>query len=113
MDKVKLPKKVVDAIQEIRERRGEDRTLFNYPNIALHAPKVKEYHIINAYINQSEDNFKKYFHALVNGYEVEASPEEKLKEQYDYYVEKGLHVSANAYIEVLKTLGLKIKGINY
>lgn len=110
MGKVKLPKNVADAIETVKIRSGE-RGLYNHPSIALHASNNKEYKIIHDFINQNDENLKKYYRALLDGYELEPTQEEVLCKQYEYYLRNGKHVSANAYIEVLSILGLKIKGI--
>jgi hypothetical protein len=111
MGKVKLPKKVADAIESIKTRIG-DRGLYNYPSIALHAPNNKEYKIINDFITKSDENFKKYFHALLDGYELEPTPEEIVRRQYQQYLKTDKYVSANAYIELLTILDIKIEGVN-
>lgn len=112
MEKAILPRNVAQAIERIRERREGERTLFNYPNIALNAPRSEDYSIINTYVNQNEDNFKNYFNALVNGYEIDKNPDEKVRDQYHYYKSHDLHVSANAFEEVLNLLGIRIEGVN-
>ena len=58
---------------------------------------------------------------LINGYEIEQTPEEKLVERFQYCEQRwGWHqddetemrATANAIKETLNTLGIKIKGIN-
>ena len=112
MNKVVLPYNVARAIENIKKRLEGEVSLFNYPNIALHAAKNPDYNTINIYINQSVDNFRNYYAAISIGYEVEKSPEEKVKERYEYYRTKDLNVSANAIKETVDLLGIKIAGIN-
>lgn len=112
MKKALLPYNVAKAIENIRKRREGERTLFNYPSIANHAAKNKDYSTINSYINQSEENFKNYFNAIVNGFDIEKSPKEKVKEQYEHYKKNNLQVSANAMKETLDLLGVVIEGVN-
>lgn len=111
MEKTTLPFNVANAIRNIKSRLEGERTLFNYPSIANHAVNNQDYNAINVYINQSEENFKNYFNAIVNGFEVEKSPNEKVKARYDDYRSRGLHVSANAIQETLELLEIKIDGI--
>ncbi len=111
MEKVKLPYGIVKAIEKIRAANDDPRTLFNYPSIASHAQKNLDYKTINTYINSGEEHFKKYFQAISFGYEIEKTPELELKERYEYYLKSGKKVSANAILETLEVLGLKINGI--
>ncbi|WP_394139609.1 hypothetical protein [Cytobacillus oceanisediminis] len=112
MKKAILPYNVAKAIENIRKRREGERTLFNYPSIANHAAKNKDYSTINAYINQSEENFKNYFNAILNGFDIEKAPKEQVKERYEYYKKNNLQVSANAMKETLDLLGMVIEGVN-
>jgi predicted transcriptional regulator len=110
--KVTLPYKVAKAIKNIKDRRDGERTLFNYPAIANHAVKNEDYNDINVYINQNEENFKNYYNALLNGFEIEKTPHEKVKERYMHYLNNNLHVSANAIKETLDLLGIHIEEVN-
>jgi hypothetical protein len=56
----------------------------------------------------SDENFKNYFNALVNGYEVEQTKEERLVLIYNNLTIPGQHTLKLT----LNTLGIEIKGIN-
>jgi hypothetical protein len=107
-----LPYKVAKAIKNIKDRRDGERTLFNYPAIANHAVKNDDYNAINVYINQNEENFKNYYNALLNGFEAEKTPHEKVKERYKHYLGNNLRVSANAMKETLDLLEIHIEEVN-
>jgi hypothetical protein len=108
---VKLPKEVADAIHYFQVK-GREKSLFNVPTIASSSAKNKRYKTIFDYFQSSDENFKKYFNALVNGYEVDLSKEEKAKEFYTK-LKNGACLSEAQAIEVfLKILGIEIEGVN-
>jgi hypothetical protein len=107
MSKVLLPKEVADSIHYFQVK-GSERSLFNIPTISSAATKEKRYKVICDYIQVSDENFKNYFNALVNGYEVEQTKEERLVLIYNNLTIPGQHTLKLT----LNTLGIEIKGIN-
>lgn len=76
MEKVKLPKKVADAIGEFRKHY---KSGCEYD---LNLLKSEDWYGANAIIEftkESRDNMTLYFQALVNGYEVEQTKEERIQ----------------------------------
>jgi hypothetical protein len=105
MEQVLLPKEVVEMINNIREVHGE-RMLFNYPALA------SKYKTVYNYINSSDENFKKYFTGLINGYQIEWTKEEKLKRYYQGFKDNG-HTGKYLLIKkVLEILEIEIEGVN-
>ncbi|UNY39972.1 hypothetical protein KLEB273_gp226 [Bacillus phage vB_BauM_KLEB27-3] len=126
-NKVQLPKNVYNAMKHLEETFGID-FLFKYEYLIGH------YRISNKYsgfdltsitevvrfVKSSDENRKKYFEALVNGYEEKLSPEKLLLQSY-WNKNKYLSIPFNeqehyAYQEgilhTLALLNLKVKGIN-
>lgn len=112
---VKLPREVAEAIERFRNigcdnasiiytfASGEDKNNIDFANYAA-------------------DNFDTLLQALVNGYEVEQTPEEKVREYYElnkpdeYMNQNQFNIQAAVREGVLNTLNLlniKIKGVNY
>ena len=111
---VKLPREVANSIHYF-QTKGKERTLFNIPTIASSSTKNKNSKVIYDYIQSSDENFKKYFNALVNGYEVEMSKEEQLFQLYHERRYSGSDVGvqrATGIKEALTVLGIEIGGIN-
>lgn len=113
-EKVKLPREVGEAIshfftttnridfpvQAIMKVAMEDVRYISSPD---HCDAIKEY-------VKSYDNLKVLLSALVNGYEVEETPEEKIKKYYENHAMK--YDSAMAIRHVLDILNIKIEGVN-
>jgi hypothetical protein len=111
MDKVLLPKEVADAIHYFLVK-GREKSLFNVPTIASSSAKNKRYKTIFDYIQSSDENFKKYFNALVNGYEVEFTKEERLKNYYESCLSNKSTAKVYAIEHTLYLLGIEIEGVN-
>lgn len=105
MEQVLLPREIVEMINQIREVHGE-KLLFNYPALA------SRYKTLYTYINESDENFKKYFAGLVNGYQIEWSKEEKVRMYYQGFVENGRTHHASLIKKVLEMLEIEIEGVN-
>lgn len=107
MDKVKLPKEVAIAMDQIFKDMDDEQISWSVHNIIgcrvqeLSTPGAK----IKEYFN---GKWMLFMQALVNGYE-EQTPEEKLKKLYDSYdsweVKAGIKIA-------LRELGIKIQGVN-
>jgi hypothetical protein len=106
---VKLPKEVADAIHYF-QTKGREKSLFNIPTISSASTKEKRYKVIHEYIHGSDENFKKYFKALVDGYEVEQTKEERLRDVYACWVKEGNERAIGVEI-ALAILGIEIKGV--
>jgi hypothetical protein len=107
---VKLPKEVADAIHYF-QTKGKEKILFNVPGLASFSTKDKRYKVINDYIQVSDGNFKNYFKALVDGYEVEMTKEDRLK-QYYYVCRKEHPNTAFGILRALEYLEIEIEGVN-
>jgi len=125
--KVTLPREVAEAIERTRCWNLEliRSNSFNTPE--------SDYGIIDRWImrqyDDKDDGIKMYFSALVNGYTVEKTPEEKVREYYEGLYEtarnareNGGHYGGFSYEEMhrasltikttLDLLGVKITGVN-
>lgn len=78
MEKVKLPKDVAESIEGIRSGDGDNRHVLE--EILNDRPVTKESETVYKYAKDHLDTILK---ALVNGYEVELTPEEKVREYWD------------------------------
>jgi hypothetical protein len=81
--KVVLPRKVAEAIEGLRNRGCDNVMLMRIPfydNLTGElSDTIRQYAV---------DNLESYMTALVNGYEIEKSPEEKVREYYEEIHEK-------------------------
>ena len=126
--KVIIPKEVAEAIEKITSvPNGQP---WNIEVIRSNAEDIPSsfYGIIWRWITRGKitGGLREYFTALVNGYEVEQTPEEQLREYYEgsiRYEEEchnlGKHDRANTYYSerlgvetTLNKLGIEIEGIN-
>lgn len=118
MTKVKLPREVAKAIDAILAGNEDNR--MNRYGIITRLDNQKELGrnpemlILNEYFNVIEWNSPRHPHtlmeALVNGYEVEKSPEDELREYYRSG--ETSTQEAQAIRATLGILGIKIGGIN-
>ncbi|MCO0597402.1 hypothetical protein NGI46_07965 [Peribacillus butanolivorans] len=77
---VTLPKEVAEAMDEIKRKNGEG-ALRDLPQIySLIEEGPTSYKTVIDYA-RSDDNL--YFEAVVNGYQVEATPEERVREYFE------------------------------
>jgi len=91
-NKAVIPRKVAEAIENMR-KRWEDKALVQFEN--YESPTIDSYpelRIIKNYFGlpHSSDNFTELMRALVNGYEVERTPCDKLVEFYKSWCGKDL-----------------------
>lgn len=128
--KVTLPRDVAEAIEKLREYGWEQANLLNAGEfINIDRPTLAEiggehvgFPIAEWLSKDFHANYSNYVSALVNGYEIEQSPEDKLRE---YYAElKGTYDSSSGLesyrvdgmlqsVETtLDILGIQIEGIN-
>jgi hypothetical protein len=116
---VVLPREVAEAIEGLREKGWNNAWLIQIPfKKELGGEKIGT---IKKY---AMGNLETYMTALINGYEIEKSPEEKVREYYESHmnqVELTEHLSyeegyvdgvIDAVEETLNLLGIKIEGVN-
>jgi hypothetical protein len=109
-EKVKLPKKVAENIEFIKNfAKWTDREII--------AAKAKEDKPFNgAYEGLNECDFDTLISALINGYEVEKTPEDKVHEFFEAFTndtddtfDAGV---AYGISRTLNMLGIQIEGVN-
>jgi hypothetical protein len=108
-EKVKLPREVAEAIENVR---GHYKVGAEFDLNLMDKEKFEGTIVISLFANESRENMIRYFQALVNGYEVEETPEEKVKNIYQYYLSAYSGFAAKAIMEVLDVLEIKIEGVN-
>lgn len=123
-EKVKLPRGVAGAIETIRKSNMSEHGLYDIDWLESDIDDNDQIRIakdsICIYIESSTDQFDpkhpliNYYKALVNGYEVEETPEEKVRYWYE---NPDIHnYNPNSWkmgIKVtLDALGIKIEGVN-
>lgn len=125
MSKVTLPKEVAEAIATLRAKGYENFTIMRMGHEAVFSQPdltIKRW----AFDDNGAGNPDLLMSALVNGYEIEQSPEDKLREYYEgcreaYFVasntgnlsERRYQLGKTVAIkEALRILGIKIEGIN-
>jgi hypothetical protein len=112
--KVTLPKEVAEAI-ELQRGYDHDWILFDIELLSeeRHSSANKSLATIYRYYKL---NKRDYFSALVNGYEVEQTPEENLREYYETFnapfAERFIESEQHVIAKTLNILGIKIAGIN-
>jgi Protein of unknown function (DUF1642) len=112
--RVALPREVAEAIEKLREK---GLTNYGFMNHAINLDRnCAETRIISGWLDENfHANFEVLMIALVNGYEIEKSPEEKVREffescrQFDstYY-----YGAKYGIITTLNILDIKIPGVN-
>lgn len=127
-EKVTLPREVAEAIEKARSKSWAEADLMDITNFIdeSYQPSDGPYRPIGEYISDVylEENLPKYMSALVNGYNVEKSPEEKLRNIFEEYRANYRSTEDwerdNAYAEgvlfgieeTLELLDITIEGIN-
>lgn len=118
VEKVTVPRKVADAIEKLLAGIGGNK-FSKYGIIAKlddvgEVAAFPELRIIREYYDEIEWDSPRHPHALmqalVNGYKVEKTPEEKVRELYRSG-ETTAH-EAKAIKSTLNILGIKIEGVN-
>lgn len=118
IQRITLPKDVAEAIESIKSAfNGQAYSIDVIWSNAQNTPE-SDYGVIWRWITKEEgaDGVPQYFNALVNGYDVEQTPEEKVQEYYknlrnscegSFYWEQ-----ANVVEITLDLLGIAIEGVN-
>lgn len=123
--RVTLPREVAEALDSLREKGYSNFTILSYvinEKYIAHLPEITT--IVKAY-ERDDFSFDMLLNALVNGYEIEKSPEDKVREYYDSVLNRlyteGLDDQERRYVleseayGILRTLDLleiKIPGVN-
>jgi hypothetical protein len=115
--KVKLPKNVAEAIEQVRLSY---KSGCEYDLLFLNRERYGKMEEIGLYVYESRENMMRYFQALVNGYEVEETPEDKVREYFGLYSGnfRDSHEHRHALgvtqgvRETLNILNIKIDGVN-
>lgn len=132
VEKVKLPKEVCEAIETMRSNEMTNYAIISSLNDSFWVKDkgcelsnvINANHVLYDYTHQSPlQNTELIIEALVNGYEVEPTPEKKLLEMYKQALQN--HQNAKIDEEIiyysgysqgilitLETLGIEIEGIN-
>jgi hypothetical protein len=118
-NKIILPKDIAKEVEEIRLRLAinADHYLLSLAFRFVHG------NFGHPIFEFAKENFDLYVRAIVNGYEVETTPEESLREYYDelYRVASNddpcrrqykAECQADAVLKTLDILGIKIEGVN-
>ncbi|WP_176222081.1 DUF1642 domain-containing protein [Tuberibacillus sp. Marseille-P3662] len=113
IEKVVLPKYVADAIKELQKYHDNQKIVY----LAFKAGSLAKN--IQIIANFAADNFDEFLNALVNGYEVEQTPEERIKQKFDHAYNiylYNINPAGWGFCEGVKTVlneyGTKIPGIN-
>jgi hypothetical protein len=120
--RVTLPLKVAEALDSLRRQGGG-----NYEIVAAFIKRRKEIPEIKTLADAFELNkisFDDILNALVNGYEIEKSPEDKVREYYEEmrevfkstvdgsYDEEYLRGIIHGVVKTLNLLDIKVPGVN-
>lgn len=120
MNKVKLPKEVAEAIETLRnpENGFSDYAIIGMLYSHTHHKELDSIQILNSHMGQDKMHPDNLITALVNGYEVEETPEDKVRAWYELFNQSENKTVFNA-LEVqgiiektLNLLNIKIEGVN-
>jgi Protein of unknown function (DUF1642) len=121
--RVILPREVAEAIEKIREKGGRNYAIIRAA-IKLSEASTEEKVISDWVAENFQDNLDALIIALVNGYEIEKSPEDKVREYYEEmrevfkstidgsYDEEYLRGIMHGVVKTLNLLGIKVPGVN-
>ena len=120
MEKVKLPREVAEAIEYLCEKESSNYKVAHRVFYSMRGEPDYPGQIVYEYFNGDMDELIK---VLINGYEIEQTPEDALRMYYDHCEKKKSQaVFTPEYKEylgkiigirmALKILGIKIEGIN-
>lgn len=121
MEKVTLPKNVADSIGWLRGHQKYtnydilQRLIEREFTNGHHAECIRDYIVL-------DDGFDKLLQALVNGYVVEQTPEDKVREMFSEAVTQEVECAGKlslwwegrrmTIIDTLDALGIKLSGVN-
>jgi hypothetical protein len=120
--RVTLPREVAEALDNLREKGYSNFTILSYvinEKYIAHLPEITT--IVKAY-ERDDFSFDMLLNALVNGYEIEKSPEERVREYYEFWSERAndrdyetrteARDKLDGMLFVLDAYGIKIPGVN-
>jgi hypothetical protein len=108
MAKLKLPKDVAIALERVINERGK-AWAWNMPSLHNAAKKDKNLKKLLDYMGDDKERYETLQEATYNGFEYDATPEEKL---LDFYNANNGTFIADTIVRTLDILGKKVKGIN-
>ena len=115
MQKVKLPRDVAEAIEKLGATPAGTECLFDIPYmircVETGLPDSYSFETIVKFYLQHNKNKALYFKAIANGWEVEETPEEKVRRYYEDYAEK-VGTGKTVVLNVLHLLEITIPGVN-
>jgi hypothetical protein len=120
MEKVRLPREVAEAIEYLCEKESSNYKVAHRVFYSMRGEPDYPGQIVYEYFNGDMDELIK---VLINGYEIEQTPEDVLRMYYDHFEKKkSQSVFTPEYKEylgkiigirmALRILGIKIEGIN-
>ncbi len=124
MEKVTLPKEVAEALESLKAD-GLSNLRIAADALTAHVVRGTDYFTLRMFLSESNENDDILLSALVNGYEVEMTPEEQIRELYEeakdnYHSKTSLDRWGEGYAEgvlntvenILDILGIEVEGIN-
>lgn len=112
MNKVTLPKEIADAMDRTFQHKTKEQISWAVFNIIkLNDANLTSDSVIIKNYFKNEDLFL-LMEALVNGYEVEQTPEEKVREYFERVMNTKAPLPHIAVVATLDLLGIKISGVN-
>jgi len=112
MKKVILPREVAEAIENIRMQGFEN---CNIVRAVTHSNPPYDDVDLERLIAFANRNFDDLIISLAAGYEVEKTPEEIIRDDYEQFDPGTLEYRAglrDGIVRTLNTLGIKIEGVN-
>ena len=105
MEKVKVNRKIFEALKKWEHDSNKPLELGLIQKIKNQGFTIDKYKSLN------DLNIKDFCECLLNGYELEESPQEKAVKHFKTYCPVGTYTYSTV-IEILDILEIKIKGIN-
>lgn len=110
MEKVKLPREVAEAIERYWSRWSPEAHLKHIKLTDWSGISERDGDAHRTLVSYAKEHPVEYIQALVNGYEVESAPEDKVRHYYDNYAEA--YGGRESIRRVLQILNIKIPGVN-
>lgn len=117
MTKVKLPREVAEAIEHLRTITHSNHGLISTVEHCDVNPVARTVYGW-AFAKSGAGSPDLLMQALVNGYEAEKSPEEKVRDYYEPFSSQHRRLTSDKYaigfaiVQTLELLGIKIEGVN-
>jgi len=115
-EKVTLPKEVAEAIGHYREKGMSNASII--ATAVTYGSTVGKGGALVSFVLETVGNSDLLMSALVNGYEVEQTPEDRLRDYYDRLDKRPLSETPPGWYtacgvrNTLDILGIKIEGVN-